>query len=136
MRRGGTRLVAAAVAVVLAGAAGCSDPAGAERQEVAAARAKSPSPTSSSKTHGKGHGKTPTWHQSAGVTKASTKAGLRVKTGHLFKGRVTIVVTDTKRDTHRTITASATPRKADVGRYLLTAIKVTPAGITFAYRLR
>jgi hypothetical protein len=133
MRRGGTRLVTlAAVAVVLAG---CSDPAGAERQEQAAARAKSPSPASST-PHGKAHPKEPTWHQAVDATKSSTKAGLRVRTGHLFEGRVTIVVTDTKAGAHRTVTASAKPRKADVGRYLLTAIKVTSAGISFAYRLR
>jgi hypothetical protein len=135
MRGGGTRLVAAMAAVALAGAAGCSDPAGAEQKLRAEARSKSPTPAASSKLH-KAKPKSPIWRQAAGVTKASTKAGLRVKTGHLFEGRVTVVVTDTKSDVHRTITASAKPRREEVGRYVLTAIKVTPAGISFAYHLR
>jgi len=124
MRAGGIRLVTAVMALVLVGAAGCSDPAGAQRKLEAEARSKSPSPTVSTK-FAKVRPKTPIWRQSPGVTKSSAKAGLRVKTGHLFGGRVTVVVTDTKTDVHRTIIASAKPRREDVGRYVLTAIKVT-----------
>jgi hypothetical protein len=138
--RGGVRLPALIVAVGLVGA-GCSDPAGAARKEQAAARKKSPSPRpAASRPPATQRPKAAVWWQAAGTTKTSN--GLRVKIGVLHGGRVRIAVTDVGGHASRTIIASATPQTATIGRFTLSAIKVSKSrkylkyGVGFHYGRR
>lgn len=135
--RGGVRLPAVIVALGLL--AGCSDPAGAARREQAAARKRSPSPrATASHSPAKRHGKTAAWWQAAGTTR--TAAGLRVRTGAVHAGQVTVVVTDVSGHVGRRITASATPQSVTVGHFTLTGLKVSRSaklaryGVGFHYR--
>jgi hypothetical protein len=137
--RGGLRLPALVVVIGLL--AGCSDPAGAVRRERAAARKSSPSPRPSAPvTPKKPHHRTVAWSQAPARTK--TSGGLRVRTGALRSGRIRIVVTDLRDHVSRTLTVTALPHAATVGRFTLTGIKVVKSpqtgayGIGFHYRSR
>ncbi|MEV5749016.1 hypothetical protein AB0L00_14460 [Actinoallomurus sp. NPDC052308] len=135
--RGGVRLPALIVALGLL--AGCSDPAGAARREQAAARKRSPSPrASASHSAAKRHAKAAVWWQAAGTTKST--GGLRVRAGAVHAGQVTVVMTDVSGHASRKITASATPQSVTVGRFTLTAVKLSRSvklaryGVGFHYR--
>jgi hypothetical protein len=118
--------------------AGCSDPSGAVRRERAAARKSSPTarPVASKKAP---HHAATWWQVPGGVKTAN---GLRVRTGRLRTGRMLVTITDAGSQAGRTITATATPRGATVGRFTLTGIKVAKSpktgttGVTFHYRRR
>jgi hypothetical protein len=118
--------------------AGCSDPDGAVRRERAAARKSSPTPRPVASKKAPHHGAT-WWQAPDGVKTAN---GLRVRTGALRTDRMRIAIIDVGSHARRTITATATPHGATVGRFTLTGIKVAKSpktgttGVTFHYRWR
>jgi hypothetical protein len=120
--------------------AGCSDPAGAVRRERAAARKASASAHPGGAAAKGGHRRAAAWWQAPGTVR--TADGLRVHTGALRGRRMRVAITDVGGHAARTITVTAVPHGAVIGRFTLSGAKIAKSpkngayGVTFRYRHR